>query len=87
LRDAYQSLNSQSVGVHSRQAEMARTLFVLDEVHHVGEPTDSGGRPAWARYISELIGDVRSEINVAGVLNLSGTLWRSKSTERISTVR
>ena len=83
----YQSLSADTVGVHRRQAEIARTLFVLDEVHHVGEPAHSGGRPAWARYVTELIGDVRSDIHVAGVLNLSGTLWRSRTTERISTVR
>jgi superfamily II DNA or RNA helicase len=79
----YQSLNAQNVGVHRLQAERARTLFVLDEVHHVGEPDHS----AWARAVSELVGDLRTGINVAGVLNLSGTLWRSKASERISTVR
>lgn len=83
----YQSLNEPTVGVHAQQAKRARTLFVLDEVHHVGEPTSAGTRPAWARWVTELIGDVDNEIHVAGVLNLSGTLWRSKSSERISTVR
>jgi hypothetical protein len=79
----YQSLNRQTVGVHRRQAELSRTLFILDEVHHVGEP----GHSAWARYVAELVGDVDDEIFAAGVLNLSGTLWRSKTSERISTVR
>jgi superfamily II DNA or RNA helicase len=79
----YQSLSAQTVGVHRRQAELQRTLFVLDEVHHVGEPDHS----AWAKWVAELVGDVRSEIHVAGVLNLSGTLWRSKAAERISTIR
>ena len=83
----YQSLNLNTVGVHAKQAELQRTLFVLDEVHHVGEPTETGIRPAWARHITELIGDVEKEIHVAGVLNLSGALWRSKRSERISTVR
>jgi superfamily II DNA or RNA helicase len=83
----YQSLSAETVGIHRRQAELSRTLFVLDEVHHVGEPTSAGGRPAWARHVGELIGDVRNEIHVAGVLNLSGTLWRSKAAERISSVR
>jgi superfamily II DNA or RNA helicase len=83
----YQSLNVQTVGVHGKQAELQRTLFVLDEVHHVGEPTETGTRPAWARHVTELIGDVEKEIHVAGVLNLSGTLWRSRRSERISTVR
>jgi superfamily II DNA or RNA helicase len=80
-------LNSATVGVHGKQSELQRTLFVLDEVHHVGEPTETGARPAWARQITELIGDVEQQIHVAGVLNLSGTLWRSKRSERISTVR
>lgn len=79
----YQSLSAQTVGLHQQQADARRTLFVLDEVHHVGEPDHS----AWARWVSELVGDVQTKINVAGVLNLSGTLWRSKSAERISTVR
>jgi superfamily II DNA or RNA helicase len=79
----YQSLNAQSIGVHQGQAERLRTLYVLDEVHHLGEPDNS----AWARAIQELVGDVQGQIHVAGVLNLSGTLWRSKASERISTVR
>jgi superfamily II DNA or RNA helicase len=79
----YQSLGPQTIGVHRRQAELQRTLFVLDEVHHLGEPDHS----AWARFVADLVGDVRGEIHVAGVLNLSGTLWRSKKAERISTVR
>lgn len=79
----YQSLSRDTVEIHRRQSELARTLFVLDEVHHVGEADNS----AWARQIKELVGDVRDEIHVSGVLNLSGTLWRSKSSERISTVR
>lgn len=83
----YQSLNADSVAVHRRQAELARTLFVLDEVHHVGESNTAGQRPGWARYVTELVGDVQGEIHAAGVLNLSGTLWRSQKTERISTVR
>lgn len=66
----YQSLSAETVGIHRRQAEIARTLFVLDEVHHVGEPAPSGGRPAWARHVSELVGDVRGEIHATGVLNL-----------------
>jgi superfamily II DNA or RNA helicase len=64
-----------------------RTLLVLDEVHHVGEPADGGSQPAWARSVAEFAGTVDKDLHVAGVLNMSGTLWRSKSTERISTVR
>lgn len=79
----YQSLLGQARGVHALRASEMPTLFVLDEVHHLGEPTNS----AWAREVTDLVGDVRAEIKVAGVLNLSGTLWRSRAAERISTVR
>lgn len=84
----YQSLNSDTLFNHRTQAERLRTLLVLDEVHHVGEPAaETGGRPAWARYVTELAGTVDVDLHVAGVLNLSGTLWRSNRSERISTVR
>jgi superfamily II DNA or RNA helicase len=79
----YQSLNAGTIGVHRHQADVRRTLYVLDEVHHLGEPDHS----AWARFIAELVGDVDDGIEAAGVLNLSGTLWRSRAAERISTVR
>lgn len=83
----YQSLNNrESLEVHMSQASR-RTLLVLDEVHHVAQGL-GGELPAWARNIGELAGDIAShQLNVAGVLNLSGTLWRSAPGERISTVR
>jgi superfamily II DNA or RNA helicase len=83
----YQSLNATTLDVHRRLAARDRTLVVLDEVHHVGERDDAGQRPAWARYVMELVGQVDCSLQVAGVLNLSGTLWRSNTGERISTVR
>jgi superfamily II DNA or RNA helicase len=92
----YQSLNVDTVGVHSRQAELQRTLLVLDEVHHVGESHRDGSRPAWARNVAEFAGEVDGDLHVAGVLNLSGTLWRISTldrpgrtvpNQRISTVR
>ena len=84
----YQSLgNPDQLEAHRLQVEHRRTLLVLDEVHHVGDRPD-GMMPAWARNVTELAGDVESNsLNVAGVLNLSGTLWRSDQRERISTVR
>jgi superfamily II DNA or RNA helicase len=79
----YQSLAGDNLDVH-RLNQRARTLLVLDEVHHLGEPSNS----AWARNITELAGSVMPpDLHVAGVLNLSGTLWRSRRSERISTVR
>lgn len=68
-------------------AQRSRTLVVLDEVHHVGEPVDGGPQLAWARALTEFAGTVDVDLSVQGVLNLSGTLWRSKQSERISTVR
>ena len=82
----YQSLTADTLGTHRQMADRSPTLLVLDEVHHVGEPM-AGLRPAWPRNVAELAGTVDQELHVAGVLNLSGTLWRSRAGERISTVR
>jgi superfamily II DNA or RNA helicase len=84
--NTYQSLGSRDeLDAHRLQAERARTLVILDEVHHVGERPD-GRTPGWARNVSALTGGIDS-LNVAAVLNLSGTLWRSNPRELISTVR
>lgn len=84
----YQSLGSRDqLEAHRLVLERRRTLLVLDEVHHVGE-RPGGLVPAWARNVTDLAGDVETNtLNVAGVLNLSGTLWRSDPREAISTVR
>ena len=85
----YQSLNDTSIDIHQRMADGThgrRTLLVLDEVHHVGEKHKSESA-AWARNVKKLAGEVDDEVFVRGVLNLSGTLWRSRRDERISTVR
>ena len=64
------------------------TLVILDEVHHLGQPVnDDAGGAAWAKAIRELVGDIQTRLNVAGVLNLSGTLFRTSPNERISTVQ
>jgi len=84
----YQSLpNRDQLDAHIRIATRQPTLVVLDEVHHLARD-ETGQHRAWANAVSELAGDVESgHLNVAGVLNLSGTLWRSDRGERISTVR
>jgi superfamily II DNA or RNA helicase len=83
----YQSLNNRdALEAHRTQVAHKRTLLVLDEVHHVGERI-GGSLPTWARNVAALAGDVEGDLNVTGVLNLSGTLWRSTPGERISTVR
>jgi superfamily II DNA or RNA helicase len=85
----YQSLlNREQRQNHREQIAQTRTLLVLDEVHHVGEPTGPGHMPAWAQHIKDLAGSVDPpDLHITAVLNLSGTLWRSGKAERISTVR
>jgi superfamily II DNA or RNA helicase len=85
--NTYQSLGSRDeLDAHRTQADHGRTLVILDEVHHVGQEDRKGRIPSWARNVGMLTGDI-DNLNVAGVLNLSGTLWRSSPHERISTVR
>ena len=84
----YQSLPSRDqLEAHMRMARSSPTLLALDEVHHLAR--DAGGaHRAWGNAVAELAGDVETgNLNVAGILNLSGTLWRSDAGERISTVR
>jgi superfamily II DNA or RNA helicase len=85
----YQALLSASVRErHRDEVVNTPTLVVLDEVHHLGQPVnDENGGAAWANAVRELVGDLRTGINVAGVLNLSGTLFRTSPKERISTVQ
>lgn len=59
-----------------------RTLFVLDEVHHLGRDA-SGESKSWAHAIGNIVGTVDSPIHP--VLNLTGTPFRSVQGERIGT--
>jgi superfamily II DNA or RNA helicase len=84
----YQSLaNRDMLEAHMTYAYRTPTLLVLDEPHHLGHDPETGHK-AWSRAVAELAGDVETDdIRVAGILNVSGTLWRSQPRERISTVR
>jgi len=84
----YQSLPSpEALETHLIMAEKVPTLLVLDEVHHLAQDVD-GTHARWARAVARLAGDVEAgQQGIAGILNLSGTLWRSDRSERISTVR
>jgi len=84
--NTYQSLTPDAVDTHRRMAQVGDTLVIFDEVHHLGEPEGNGQRPAWARAAMQFVGEIGG-LQVAGVLNLSGTLWRSSRSERISSVR
>jgi superfamily II DNA or RNA helicase len=66
-----------------RDAEEVNTLFVLDEVHHLAKSLD--GASAWAYSIDELVGSHTRPIHP--VLNLSGTLFRSNTKERVATIK
>jgi superfamily II DNA or RNA helicase len=74
----YQSLPNAAPGHVTRQ-QAQPTLVVLDEVHHVAD------NKAWGHAAKAMVGQL-GEIRCAGVLNLTGTLFRSKGTDRISTV-
>lgn len=80
---SYQGLPN-TAGAHLTELTNRATLVVLDEVHHVGEP----GHTAWGKAVAKMVGDVRTGvIHPAAVLNMTGTLFRSKGGQRISTVR
>lgn len=61
-----------------------RTLYVLDEVHHLGRD-EEGQHKAWANKMGELVGTVENPQQP--VLNLTGTPFRSVERERIATCR
>jgi superfamily II DNA or RNA helicase len=84
----YQSLpNRDMLEAHMERARLIPTLIVLDEVHHLARDV-MGVHAAWGNAVAEFAGDVEvGDLRVAGILNLSGTLWRSDESERISTVR
>lgn len=77
----YQGLAGSAAGQIQRMRDAA-TLFVLDEVHHVGD------QKAWGDAVSKIVGSASAPdgIHPAGVLNMTGTLFRSTGAARIATV-
>ena len=77
---------SDPIQVEQIMADAANTptLFVLDEVHHLGM-RQGGEAGAWSVNIARVVGTIDQPIHPA--LNLSGTLFRSKKTEQISTIK
>jgi superfamily II DNA or RNA helicase len=67
-----------------RDAQEMPTLFVLDEVHHLAKRR-GGDAGAWAVSISNLVGTVDNPRYPT--LNLSGTLFRSRRNEQITTIK
>lgn len=76
----YHSL-PKSAWAHQRELHHRSTLVVLDEVHHAGD------KATWGRAVNHMVGDVSGEVDASGVLNLTGTLFRSTGSKRISTVQ
>ena len=81
----YQSLSDAAADSHITRMLAADTLVIFDEVHHLAEMEHS----AWGGYVERMVGKVAEgqPVNAAAVLNMTGTLFRSSSTQRISTVR
>ena len=77
--------NPEKVQAIIRNAEETPTLFVLDEVHHLALRRQEGYANAWALHSASIVGSVKQPLHP--VLNLSGTLFRSKPGERIATCR
>jgi superfamily II DNA or RNA helicase len=77
----YQSL-ANTAGAHAAHPDRDGTLVILDEVHHVGESR------MWGNAVRLMIGEASNgPPDVAAVLNMTGTLFRSSKSQRISTVR
>lgn len=78
----YQSLPG-AAAAHTTRMSHLRTLVVLDEVHHVAE------KASWGNAVRKMVGDAGAGNveHAAGVLNMTGTLFRSNNALRISTVR
>jgi superfamily II DNA or RNA helicase len=67
---------------HATRISKIPTLVILDEVHHVAD------NAAWGTAVQRMIGDVANgTVHPVGVLNMTGTLFRSSKSKRISTVR
>jgi superfamily II DNA or RNA helicase len=81
----YQSLSAQAVAAHVTGMAKAGTLVIFDEVHHLADPEHS----SWGGHVENMVGKVSGgpPVNAVAVLNMTGTLFRSSGTQRISTVR
>lgn len=88
----YQGLIGSAAG-HIQQMDAAPTLLVLDEVHHVGD------NKAWGSTVSRIVNATTATaesgisdhpidlgMRPGGVLNMTGTLFRTSSKDRIATV-
>jgi superfamily II DNA or RNA helicase len=81
----YQSLSAAAVEAHVTRMAAAGTLVIFDEVHHLADLEHS----TWGAHVERMVGRVSDgpPANAVAVLNMTGTLFRSSGTQRISTVR
>jgi superfamily II DNA or RNA helicase len=71
--------NNETVRRYLEAIRNCPTLVILDEVHHLYR------LGLWASRSADILGDIETGLN-AHVLNMSGTLFRTKPGERIATV-
>lgn len=77
----YQGLPGTAQNHHDLLVD-SQTLVIFDEVHHIAE------KASWGVAVKKMVGDLaNNSVAPAGVLNLTGTLFRSGRSKRISTVR
>lgn len=80
----YQALSSpNTVAEVAAAVETHTSLVILDEAHHLAEDA-SGQQSRWAEAIRTIVGTVQRPR--AAVLNLSGTLFRSRPDQKIPTI-
>lgn len=81
----YQALsNPDTVAEIASAVEAHTSLVILDEAHHLAEDA-SGQQSRWAEAVRTIVGTIHSPRSA--VLNLSGTLFRSRPDQKIPTIR
>lgn len=76
--------NPDTVQACQQSVDDGRTLIVLDEAHHLAADEDGDHRP-WAHAIRRIAGSI--DAPRTPTLNLTGTPFRSDTSQRISTFR
>lgn len=80
----YQALsNPDTVAEIAAAVDTRTSLVILDEAHHLAEDA-SGQQSRWAEAIRSIVGTIHQPR--AAVLNLSGTLFRSRPDQKIPTI-
>jgi superfamily II DNA or RNA helicase len=83
LVSTYQSLREETAKAHAQDFKNIPSMLVFDEVHHLADKGQSWGKAAKIAAGDILQGELHAEV----VLNSTGTLFRSGTSKRISTVK